>query len=169
MNNKTTALIGLGVVVVIVLIVVFSMNKKPNTPPPSANQTQNQTSTVQPSPQPISTPPAPAPAPAAVAPSPKPKAAASPAPAKLSYGDALATYQYKIQLLACHSTPGSLIVKKGSPVMFDNRDHNTHAIVLGNQTVSVPGLDYTVFYPQVLGNFDFTCDDGGSGILMVQP
>jgi hypothetical protein len=99
------------------------------------------------------------------------EAMTSPSPtaaARLSYGAALNTYKNRMQLLACHGSPGTMVVTKGSPVMFDNRDHNTHLVKVGSQSVSVPGLDYELLYPNTKGNFQVTCDGGGAGLLEVE-
>ncbi len=83
---------------------------------------------------------------------------ASIVPGKLSYGDAIKTYTERFQFSQCQGTPATIAVKKGSPVMLDNRDAIAHTFKADTQTFKIAGYDYAVLYPQVLGNLVVTCD-----------
>lgn len=94
---------------------------------------------------------------------------------KLSYEEALKTYRYRFQFSDCHALPGTISVKKGQPVMLDNRDKAAHTIRANGQTIRVAALDYAVLIPRLeaVGDIKFdtsnvTCDGGGSAILNVE-
>jgi len=88
--------------------------------------------------------------------------------AKLSYGDAIKAYPSRFQFSQCQGTPSSIVIKKGSPVMLDNRDAVAHTIKADTQTFKLAGYDYAVLYPEVLGNLVVTCDGKNRVMLNVE-
>jgi hypothetical protein len=87
---------------------------------------------------------------------------------KLSYGDAIKAYPERFQFKLCQGTPASIAVKKGTPVMLDNRDATAHTFKADTQTFRIAGYDYAVLYPEVLGNLVVTCDGKTRVMLNVQ-
>jgi hypothetical protein len=87
---------------------------------------------------------------------------------KLSYGDAIKAYPERFQFKLCQGSPASIAVKKGTPVMLDNRDTIAHTFKADTQTFRIAGLDYVVLYPQVLGNLVVTCDSKDRVTLNVE-
>src|SRR6266404_3384722 len=113
--------------IVVLAIIVFALSrhstKAPQTMDQNSQQTQNAATTT-------------------------PPQTKAPAP-KLSYGAAVNAYKYRFQFSQCHGNPGSLTVKKGSPVMLDNRDAVAHTIKANGQSFRIAGYDYAVLYPQI--------------------
>ncbi len=89
-------------------------------------------------------------------------------PEKLSYGAAIQAYPERFQFKLCQGTPATIAVKKGTPVMLDNRDTTAHTFKADTQTFRIAGLDYAVLYPQVLGNLVVTCDSKDRVTLNVE-
>lgn len=87
---------------------------------------------------------------------------------KLAYGDAIKAYPERFQFVQCLGAPATIAVKKGSPVMLDNRDAVVHTFKADTQTFRIAGYDYAVFYPQVLGNLAVTCDGKNRVMLNVE-
>lgn len=109
--------------------------------------------------------PAPTPAPA-------PVPATTTESATMSYVKALQTYQKSglyFQFVACHATPGSMAVKKGTKVMFDNHDEVGHTFDLEGHLYGVGAYRYVIVTPQKTGTQYVTCDGGGAATLQVQP
>jgi hypothetical protein len=77
---------------------------------------------------------------------------------KLSYGDAIKAYPERFQFSQCQGTPATIAVRKGTPVMLDNRDSIAHTIKADTESFRIAGYGYDVFYPEVLGNLYVTCD-----------
>lgn len=88
--------------------------------------------------------------------------------AKLSYGDAIKAYPERFQFLQCQGTPHSIAVRKGTPVMLDNRNTTTYTFKADTQTFVIPGYNYVVFYPEVLGNLVVDCNGKPSVTLNVE-
>ena len=87
---------------------------------------------------------------------------------KLAYGDAIKAYPERFQFSQCQGSPATIAIKKGSPVMLDNRDAVSHTFVADKQTFKIAGYDYALLYPQVLGNLPVTCDGKTRVTLNVQ-
>jgi hypothetical protein len=87
---------------------------------------------------------------------------------KLSYGDAIKAYPERFQFKLCQGTPASIAVKRGTPVMLDNRDATAHTFKANTQTFRIAGYDYAVLYPSVIGNLAVTCDGKTRVMLNVQ-
>src|SRR4051812_10029428 len=94
---------------------------------------------------------------------------------KLSYEQAITTYKNRFQFSQCHGTPGLITVKKGQPVMLDNRDATSHTIKANGQTFKIGGYGYVIVYPQQITKdnvnltlANITCDGGGSATLNVE-
>lgn len=87
---------------------------------------------------------------------------------KLSYGDAIKKYPNRFQFSQCQGTPSVIAIKKGSPVMLDNRDAVAHTIKADTQTFRLAGFGYAILYPQVLGNLPVTCDGKNRVMLNVE-
>lgn len=107
----------------------------------------------------------------------KPKTTTLPKPAPVisaseRYLQALDTYKKSgayIQFYPCQATPGTLTVKKGAKIMFDNRDKKTHSIGANNMKYSISGLNYAISTFNTVGINYVTCDGGGSAQVTVQP
>jgi len=90
-------------------------------------------------------------------------------PKKLSYGAAIQAYPERFQFRnGCQGTPATIAVKKGSPVMLDNRNSTAYTFKADTQTFKIAGYDYAVLYPEVLGNLVVTCNGKASVTLNVQ-
>lgn len=94
---------------------------------------------------------------------------------KLSYGEAIKAYKYRFQFVNCHGNPGMISVKKGDPVMLDNRDAVAHTIKANGQSFRIAAYDYALVYPSIVtkDNVDLTlsnltCDGGGAATLNVE-
>jgi hypothetical protein len=88
---------------------------------------------------------------------------------KLSYGAAIQKYTERFQFSnGCQGTPATIAVKKGSPVMLDNRNAAAYTFKADKQTFKIAGYDYDVFYPEVLGNLVVTCNGKPSVTLNVE-
>ena len=88
---------------------------------------------------------------------------------KLSYGDAIKTYTERFQFSQqCHGTPATIAVRKGTPVMLDNRNNGSIVIKADTETFKLAGYGYDVFYPEVLGNLTVTCNGKNSVTLNVE-
>ncbi len=112
---------------------------------------------------------------ASVTPTPSPTEAPATGTKKLSYGDAIKFYKFRFQFVNCNGNPGILSVKRGTPVMLDNRDKVAHTIKANGQSFRIAGLDYAVLYPNILtsnstsaANSNITCDGGGAATLNVE-
>ncbi len=94
---------------------------------------------------------------------------------KLSYTEAVKTYKFRFQFVKCSGNPGLLSVKRGTPVMLDNRDSKAHTIRANGQSFRIAAYDYAVVYPNIItrDNTDLTisnvtCDGGGAATLNVE-
>jgi hypothetical protein len=88
---------------------------------------------------------------------------------KLSYGAAIQKYTERFQFRnGCQGTPATIAVKKGSPVMLDNRNATAYSFKADTQSFRIAGYDYAVFYPEVVGNLVVTCNGKASVTLNVQ-
>jgi hypothetical protein len=87
---------------------------------------------------------------------------------KLSYGAAIKAYPERFQFTQCHGTPATIAVRKGTPVMLDNRNATAYTIKADTQTFRIAGYGYDVFYPEVLGNLVVTCNGKASVTLNVE-
>lgn len=76
---------------------------------------------------------------------------------------------YYLQFYPCQATPGSLVVKKGSKVMLDNRDKETHVFGIMGSRYTVQPYSFAIATLNTLGNNYVTCDGGGSAVINVQP
>lgn len=151
--NKNTWYWVIGIVVVLLIIWgVYAANHNSSQPAapssPTSSQSTDQTMNAS------STAAAPSPSPAA--------------PAKLTYGAAINAYKFRFQFSQCHGNPGTIDMKKGSPLMLDNRDNAAHTIKADNQSFRVGPLDYVVFNTSAVGTFTVTCDGGGAAKLTVE-
>jgi hypothetical protein len=88
----------------------------------------------------------------------------------LNYGDAVNEYgDARFQFVGCHGTPGSLVAKKGTVIMLDNRDNEAHVIAMGKATYNLKALDYALAIASETGDLQITCDGGGAATISVQP
>lgn len=77
---------------------------------------------------------------------------------------------YFIQLYpGCQATPGSLNVKKGSEVMFDNRNSKGHTIAYKGVNHWLNAYGYAILTFNSVGDNYVTCDGGGSAKVTVFP
>lgn len=77
---------------------------------------------------------------------------------------------YYIQIYpGCQATPGSLTVKKGSAVMFDNRNSKGHTIAYKGVNHWLAAYGYAVLTFSTTGDNYVTCDGGGSAKVVVVP
>src|SRR5579872_163171 len=85
---------------------------------------------------------------------------------KLSYGAAIKAYYERFLFSnVCQGTPASISVRKGSPVMLDNRNATAITVKADTETFRLAGFNYDVFYPEVLGNLTVTCNGKNSVTL----
>lgn len=103
----------------------------------------------------------------------------APAPSKSNaasdaYQKALDTYAFRIQFKDCHgigeppAVGGSLVLKKGTKLMLDNRDKVAHTIAFKGVSVRVGAENFAVVTASVLGIYNVTCDGGGAASLNVE-
>jgi hypothetical protein len=141
LNKKYLGLI-LGALLLILIFVFFFSKKSPQNYQQSNQDQSNSTPAPEPTPAPTG---------------------------KLTYDQAVAKYKYRYQFVSCHANPGSMVVAKNDPVMFDNRDNRAHLIKIGSiNSFNIGALDYTIYYPSIKGTYNITCDGGGSAILKVE-
>jgi len=88
---------------------------------------------------------------------------------KLSYGAAIQAYPERFQFRnGCQGTPATIAVRKGTPVMLDNRNATAYTFKADTQSFKIAGYDYAVLYPEVLGNLVVTCNGKASVTLNVE-
>jgi hypothetical protein len=154
--GETIAYIIAGIIVVLLLIawgIYAKMHKNHSTQttnqtPAGQQQNLNNTATLTPTTTPASI--------------------VKPPAKKLSYGDAIKAYPERFQFVQCRGTPASISVKKGTPVMLDNRDRTAHTFKADTQTFKIAGYDYAVAYPSVIGSLYVTCDGINRVMLNVE-
>ena len=153
MNNKKGMWVGLGIVVLIIIFVLVSRKNYQFVGNDETNNPSGQESGAAQAPQTYPLP----------------------GTNKLSYGEAIKFFKNRFQFVNCHGTPGVISVKRGVPVMLDNRDKKAHTIKANSQSFRIAALDYTVVYPALAtkDNVDMslsnvTCDGGGAASLNVE-
>ena len=93
-------------------------------------------------------------------------------PSTLKYMDALKIYRasgYYFQFENCHGQPGSLIMKKGTKFMLDNRDVESHLISWGGHNYRLGSYSFVISTADKVGKFNITCDTGGAAQITVKP
>lgn len=68
----------------------------------------------------------------------------------------------------CMASPGTMTVKQGTRVLFDNRGFQARTYKVGSQTVRIEANDFAVITMYELGNLNVTCDGGGTAKINVQ-
>ncbi len=95
-----------------------------------------------------------------------------PGAAPLSYVQALNQYRTQgayFQFVKCRGNPGSLSLKQGTKLMFDNRDTVAHRIGIDKLTTyHVDPYGFAVISAPVAGQYYITCDGGGAALLNVE-
>ena len=164
---KKNEYIWLGVGILALLLVVYFVTRSAKT-----NQTANQQTSNSNTPS-TSTQNQP---PTTTRATTKPVVTKPPVPtgqtASQSYLQALSIYQksgYYIQFFPCQASPGSLIVKKGSKIMLDNRDSKTHLIGIRSVRYNIGSYNFAIATVDSLGTNYVTCDGGGSAQITVVP
>lgn len=101
---------------------------------------------------------------------PSPTASGSPAQtsAKLSYGEAIKKYSYRIQFVNCGGNPGSISLKRNLPLMLDNRDAKAHTLKVAGKSYSIKAYDYALAYIGTEGTYNLTCDGGGAASVNIE-
>lgn len=103
----------------------------------------------------------------------KPAAPSASAAAPLSYADALAKYGqngYRFHFIDnCQLKLSSLVVKKGSKYMLDNRDDIAHRISVGSASYSLKAYSYAILTASVVGTKNVSCDGQVLGKITVVP
>ncbi|MEK7624719.1 MAG: hypothetical protein AAB467_00025 [Patescibacteria group bacterium] len=164
-KNKLYRLLGLCALVLVLIIYLVSRSGKSNTPESSAPQNSNtSTSATQ-----ASAPTSSLPAKARVIS--KPSVAAGQT-ASEAYLNALNIYQksgYYMQFFQCQASPGSMVLKKGSKIMLDNRDSVTHLIGIRSVRYNIGSFNFAIATLDSLGTNYVTCDGGGSAQITVVP
>lgn len=155
-QNKTYSYIGVGLVLLIVIIWAIYANTNKDNGINNNQQISQQTNSAD-NTLATSTPTAtPTPAGTAIA-------------KKLSYSDAIKAYPERFQFSnGCQGTPATIAVRKGTPVMLDNRNATAYGFKADTQTFKIAGYDYEVFYPEVLGNLVVDCNGKPSVTLNVE-
>jgi hypothetical protein len=74
-----------------------------------------------------------------------------------------------MQFYPCQASPGSLIVKQGSRVMFDNRDSKAHVIAFKSSRYTIGAYNFAIATFGTIGTNYVTCDGGGSAVVTVVP
>ena len=150
MSNQNKWIVG-GVVVVVAAIIIYAVYSN-NQSSQNYNQQTTTTGSENASSTPTTTP-----------------VTGSGSGTKLSYGAAIKAYPERFQFSkTCQGTPASIAVKKGTPVMLDNRNSFAITVKADTQTFRLGGYGYDVFYPEVLGNLTVTCNGKNSVTLNVQ-
>jgi hypothetical protein len=90
-------------------------------------------------------------------------------PLNLSYGPAVAAYNYRFQFVNCQIQPNALTMKVGTILMLDNRDNTKHTIGFGDYKYSFGPYDYQIFKTGAAGEYNVICDGINRGKLVVQP
>lgn len=171
-NNRAIAAIVILILVAIYALFVYSLWPSGREEGPAADQISDQTLDRASSTDEIvaasSTPTTTEKAKTTTKTQPKPAAGA----VSQSYTDALKTYSasgYRFQIVNCQMTPLTLVVKKGSTFMIDNRDNQSHKISVGNATYSIGSYNFTIATAKTLGSYYVRCDSRGSAKITVVP
>ena len=150
MSNQNKWIIG-GIVVVVAAIIIYVVytSNKSNQAPQATQQTPTETATTTPTGTPVTT--------------------GTGIGTNLSYGDAIKAYPERFQFSSqCEGTPATIAVRKGAPVMLDNRNNGSIVIRADAETFNLPGFGYAVFYPQIIENLAVTCNGKNSVTLNVE-
>ncbi len=89
----------------------------------------------------------------------------------LKYMDALKIYaanSMRFQFSDCSGRPGYLTMKVGTKFMLDNRDGEAHTIGIGSKTYQLPTYAFAIVSIPKAGDYNITCDGGGSAHVNVQ-
>lgn len=151
-NNKLTYIVAGIFVLVIIAVWVYAYNRQGAVTQNSAQQVvQQNNNTPAATSTPTSTP------------------TSSVGAKKLSYAAAMLAYPERFQFSnGCQGTPAIIAVRKGAPVMLDNRNATAYTFKADTQTFKIAGYGYDVFYPEVLGNLVVTCNGKASVTLNVE-
>jgi len=87
------------------------------------------------------------------------------------YGATLAIYGksgWRFQFVNCSGSPGYLTMKIGTKFMIDNRDNKSHQISIGTKKYQLGAYDFSIVSIQKAGDYNITCDGGGSARVLVQ-
>jgi hypothetical protein len=87
---------------------------------------------------------------------------------KLSYGEAIKKYQYRIQFVNCHGNPGTVSLKRNLPLMLDNRDDKAHTLKVAGKSYYIKAYDYALAYIGSEGTYNLTCDGGGAATVNIE-
>jgi len=88
-----------------------------------------------------------------------------------SYIAALGIYEksgYRFQFSNCSGNPGSLDIKLGTKFMIDNRDNESHEIVIDTKKYQLAAYDFAIVSVQKAGSVNITCDGGGAAHVQVE-
>lgn len=94
--------------------------------------------------------------------------------ASSAYQKALDTYAFRFQFKDCRGigeppgVGGSMVLKKGTKLMLDNRDKVAHTIAFKGVSVRIGPENFAIVTPNTLGIYNVTCDGGGAASLNVQ-
>lgn len=90
----------------------------------------------------------------------------------LDYSEALNKYSksgYRIQIIDCRATPGTMTVKKGNTFMIDNRDAVSRKITVGTTVYNIKGYGFVIARAKVLGLNYIKCNNNRTATLNVEP
>ncbi len=85
----------------------------------------------------------------------------APGAATLSYTNALKIYSasgYRFQFINGRATPGTMIIKKGSSFMLDNRDGKAHTIKVGTASYHIGAYGFVIATAKTAGTNYIMCD-----------
>lgn len=91
--------------------------------------------------------------------------------ASRGYLSALDTYSksgLRFQFANCSGYPGTFTIKRGIKFMIDNRDNEAHIIGIGANKYRLGEYGYAIVQVQKAGDYNITCDGGGSARVVVQ-
>jgi hypothetical protein len=154
MSNQNKWIVG-GIVVVVAAIIVYAVYS--NNKSSQTSQNSNQTTST------------PATSPTTATSTPTTTPVSTTVPKNLSYGAAIKAYPERFQFSnQCEGTPATIAVRKGTPIMLDNRNNGEITIKADSDTFKLPGYNYAVFYPEIIENLAVTCDGKNSVTLNVE-
>ncbi len=93
--------------------------------------------------------------------------------AEIKYSEALNLYRNAgryYQFVNCSATPGTMTLKAGTKLMFDNRENKPHKIAIGKvSSYNVSSYGFAIATaPSAAGQYYITCDGGGAALLNVE-
>ena len=158
MNNSQKMWLTLGSIVLAIVLIV-GIAKKMTTQAPNSSVPTNESSSNQ-----AVTPPSTTPTPPTL------KASLYQGTSSLKYEDALRAYSAsRFQFADCRNVaPISMVVKRGTKIMLDNRDDLAHTFGIAGTNYRISGYHFLLVGTPIAGTYTLMCDGVNSVRLQIE-